>query len=209
MAYEQSIPEHNLTMPRRALDLIGRRQALCTFAGAATALAGFALIGVGTAQAAEPETGHEGGETVTAAEVAQSIEEQAALAREAALVNALIPADLDVGKWSIEQVHPSRFGAIAVVMRTPEGAAFQVDVLRRDPSAGPNQAGVADTKHFSLFIANSGDGSKTSDEWQARGAKVLAHHILRTERSGSPLPQLMSFSERSSQHPMGCYCVLG
>lgn len=144
---------------------------------------------------------------MTAAEVAQSTEEQAALAREAALVHALIPADLDVGKWSIEKVHPSRFGAIAVVMRTPEGAAFQVDVLRRDPSVG--QGGVADTQHFSLFIANSGDGSKTSDEWQARGAKVLAHHIVRTERSGSPLPQLMSFSERSSQHPMGCYCVLG
>jgi hypothetical protein len=196
MAYEQSIPEHNL---------IGRRQALCTFAGVATALAGFALIGVGTAQAAEPGTNHEGGETVTAAEVAQSTEAQAALARETTLVHALIPADLDVGKWSIEQVHPPRFGAVAVVMRTPEGAAFQVDVLRRDP----NIAGVADTQHFSLFVANSGDGSKTTEEWQARGAKVLAHHILRTERSGSPLPQLLSFAERANQHPLGSYCVLG
>jgi hypothetical protein len=200
MAYEQSTPERNL---------IGRRQALCTFAGIATAVAGFGLLGVGTARAAElahHELGHDlGGETVTAEEAVRRAEDQAAAKREMALVEALIPHDIDVGKWSVEKVHAPKFGAIAVVMRTPTGQPFQVDVLRRDSSV----SGVAETEHFSVFIANSGDGSKSTEEWQARGAKVLAHHLRRTERSGSPLPVLLSFSERASRHPFGNYSVLG
>jgi hypothetical protein len=193
MAYEQPTSDRNL---------IGRRQALCTFAGIATAVAGFGLFGVGTARAAESTVNADPvGETVTAEEAVRRAETE----REMALVDALVPRDLDVGKWSIEKVHAVRFGAIAVVMRTPDGDAFQVDVLRRDPGV----AGVAETKHFSMFVANRGDGSKSTEEWQARGAKVLAHHIRRTELSGSPLPQLMTFSQRSEQHPFGNYGVLG
>ncbi|KIG14442.1 hypothetical protein DB30_06785 [Enhygromyxa salina] len=144
-------------------------------------------------------------DTVTAQEAVQQIEYDAATARELAMVEALIPAGLDMGNWSIEKVQAPRLGAIAVVMRTPKGDAFQVDMLRRDASA----AGLADTKHFSLFIANSGNGSKSTDEWQARGVKVLAHHISRTERSGAPLPELMTFAQRERQHPFGNYGILG
>lgn len=196
MAYEQSTPDRNL---------IGRRQALCTFAGIATAVAGFTLFGVGTARAAEGSLAEFEGETVTAAEAIRRAEDQAVSERDMALVESLIPRDLDVGKWSIEKVHTPRLGAIAVVMRTPEGQPFQVDVLSRDPRV----AAVADTEHFSLFVANSGNGSKSTNEWEARGAKVLAHHLRRTERSGSPLPQLMTFSERASRHPFGNFGVLG
>ena len=194
MAYEQPTSDRNL---------IGRRQALCTFAGIATAVAGVGLLGVGTAHAESTATGAEPqqGETVTAEQAVRDAEAE----RELALVEALVPRDLDVGKWSIEKVHPVRFGAIAVVMRTPEGDAFQVDVLRRDRSV----AGVAETEQLSVFVANRGDGSKVTEEWQARGAKVLAHHLRRTERSGSPLPQLMTFSQRAEQHPFGNYGVLG
>lgn len=199
MAYEQSTSKSNL---------IGRRQALCTLAGITTAVAGIALVGVGTARAAE-HVGADGGRsaanTVTAQEAVQQIEYDAQGARELAMVEALIPADLDVGKWSIEKVQAPRLGAIAVVMRTPNGDAFQVDMLQRDAGT----PGLADTKHFSLFIANSGNGSKSTDEWQARGVKVLAHHISRTERSGAPLPELMTFSQRKRQHPFGNYGVLG
>lgn len=204
MAYEQSTPERNL---------IGRRQALCTFAGIATAVAGISLALEGSARAADVETRaaepsstpHVDGETVTAEEADRQARDQATAEREMALVEALIPRDLDVGVWSIEKVHAPRLGAIAVVMRTPTGQAFQVDVLRRDPGV----AGVAETAHFAMFVANSGNGSKATEEWQARGAKVLAHHIRRTERSGSPLPQLMTFSERAGQHPFGNFGVLG
>ena len=200
MAYEQSTPERNL---------IGRRQALCTLAGITTAVAGITLLGASTARAAEPGTKGVGAAstaaTVTAQEVAQQVEYDATTARELALVEALIPTDLDVGKWSIKKVQAPRLGAIAVVMCTPAGETFQVDVLRRDAGT----PGVADTKHFSLFIANSGDGSKATDEWQARGVKVLAHHLSRTEVRGTPLPELMTFNQRSRRHPFGAFGVLG
>src|SRR5688572_19208544 len=165
MAYEQATPDSNL---------IGRRQALCIFAGIATAVAGVGLL-EGTARADSSPQVAPVAETVTAEEAVR----QTATANEMAMVDALIPRDLDVGKWSIEQVHAPRFGAIPVVMRTPNGDVFQVDVLRRESGV----AGVADTANFSVFIANRGDGSTATEEWQARGAKVLAHHIRRAERS--------------------------
>jgi hypothetical protein len=201
MAYEHSTPEHNL---------IGRRQALCTFAGITTAVAGIALFGVGTAHAADAQSkdaaiGEQPAQTVTAQQAAEQVELDAETARQLVMVEALIPRDLDLGKWSIEKVQAPTLGAIAVVMRTPAGQTFQVDVLARDAQA----PGIADTKHFSLFIANSGNGSKSTDEMQARGVKVLAHHLSRTERSGVPLPALMTHAERNGRHPFGNFGVMG
>lgn len=181
---------------------IGRRQALCTLAGIATAVAGIGLIGIGTAEASSPTAGPDKrGNTVSADEAIRSSEDE----RAQAMVEALIPADLDVGKWSIERVHAPRLGAVAVVMRTPEGKPFQVDLLRRDDSI----PAVATTKHFSLFIANGSSGSSSTDEYEARGAMVLAHHLRSRELSGVPLPELMSFAERADRHPFGCFGVLG
>jgi hypothetical protein len=201
MAYEQSTP-----------NLSTRRQALCTLAGISTAVAGFALLGVGTARAANDAgssfdtTGNvPATDLVTAQEVAEQVELDAEAARQLAMVEALIPKNLELGSWSIQKVQAPMFGAIPVVMRTPAGESFQVDVLARDS----NRPGIADTKHFSLFVANSGNGSKSTDEWQARGVKVLAHHLSRTERSGTPLPSLLTLAERSSRHPFGTFGVLG
>lgn len=183
-------------------NLIGRRQALCTLAGIATAVAGIGLVGIGTAEAASPSAAKaEGSATVSADEAIRSVEDERALA----LVSALIPADLDVGTWKIERVNAPRLGAIAVVMRTPEGKPFQIDLLRRDDAI----AGVATTKHFSLFIANSGTGESATDEYEARGAKVLAHQIRHRELSGAPAPELLSFAERADRFPFGCFGVLG
>lgn len=192
MSYEQSTLEPTF---------IGRRQALCTFAGIAGAIAGFGLFGIGSAQAAESEAAIAGVETVTA----ERAEALAVSEREQAMLDSLVPRDLDVGAWSVEAVHPPRLGAVAVVMRTPQGDVFQVDVLQRDDAT----PGVAQTKNFSLFIANRGDGSSVTDEWQARGAKVLAHHIRRTELSGSPLPELLTLTQRDNRHPFGGFGVLG
>jgi hypothetical protein len=200
MTYEQS-PERNL---------IGRRQALCSLAGIATAVAGIGLIGIGTARAddlpsSSPTMGSATGQTVSADEAIRSAEELAAAEHDLALVRALIPEDLDVGKWAIERVHAPRLGAIAVVMRTPDGKPFQVDLLRRDDEV----PGVAATRHFSLFVSNSGKGDKSTDEYQARGAIVLAHQIRHRELSGAPAPKLLSFAERSNSFPFGAFGVLG
>lgn len=196
MAYEQSTPESNL---------INRRQALCTLAGISAAVAGFALVGVGTARASDLEAGGATANTVTAQEVAEQVEFDAEAARQLAMVEALIPNDLALGGWSIQKVQAPKFGGIPVVMRTPSGESFQIDVLARDPST----PGIAETRYFSLFVANSGNGSKATDEWQARGAKVLAHHLSRTELSGAPLPALLTMTERSNRHPFGTFGVLG
>jgi hypothetical protein len=197
MTYEQS-PERNL---------IGRRQALCSLAGIATAVAGIGLIGIGTASADElPNAGPSApGSTVSADEALRSAEELAQAERDLAMVRALVPEDLDVGTWSIERVHAPRLGAVAVVMRTPDGKPFQIDLLRRDDSV----PGVATTRHFSLFVSNSGTGDKATDEYQARGAKVLAHQIRHRELSGAPAPKLLSFAERSDSFPFGAFGVLG
>ncbi|NVB36985.1 hypothetical protein G6O69_04030 [Pseudenhygromyxa sp. WMMC2535] len=187
-------------------NLIGRRQALCTFAGIATAIAGVGILGIGTAHAGQaPEQAIAKGETVTAEQAVAASERLGEAEREAAMVAALIPADLDMGKWTLERVHGTKLGAIAVVMRTHSGEAFQLDILARDPGV----SGVGESEHFSVFVANNGDGSHSTDELQARGAKVLAHHLSRTERSGAPLPQLLTFRQRAAQHPLGQYGVLG
>jgi hypothetical protein len=198
MTYEQS-SERNL---------IGRRQALCSLAGIATAVAGIGLIGIGTAKADETPGSVSTGSTdstVSADEALRSAEDLSVAERELALVRALIPEDLDVGSWSLERVHAPRLGAIAVVMRSPDGKAFQVDVLRRDDEV----PGVATTRHFSLFVSNSGKGDTATDEYQARGAMVLAHQIRHRELSGAPAPVLLSFAERSNSFPLGAFGVLG
>jgi hypothetical protein len=193
MTYEQS-PERNL---------IGRRQALCSLAGIATAVAGIGLMGIGTARADEiPNAAPPApGSTVSADEAIHGAEAE----RDLAMVRALIPEDLDVGNWSIERVHAPRLGAVAVVMRTPNGKPFQVDLLRRDDAV----PGVATTRHFSLFVSNSGKGDKTTDEYQARGAMVLAHQIRHRELTGAPAPALLTFTERANEFPFGAFGVLG
>ncbi len=201
MTYEQP-NEINVSSPA-AETLIGRRQALCSLAGIATAVAGIGLIGIGTARADETSvaTPASGAQTVTAEDVVRSAEEE----RDLAMVRALVPEGLDVGNWAIERVHAPRLGAVAVVMRTPEGKPFQIDLLRRDDAV----PGVATTRHFSLFVSNSGKGDTATDEYQARGAKVLAHQISHRELSGAPAPMLLSFAERSNRFPFGAFGVLG
>lgn len=203
MAYEHSTPEHTFFAAS-----IGRRQALCTLAGIASAVAGISLLGIGSSRAAEaPAQDLRTGEqtTVSADEALRRAEQVRVEERELAMARALIPSDLDLGKWSIEQVYAPRLGAIAVVMRTPEGQAFQVDVLRRDGDI----PGVAETRNFSLYIANSGNGSTATDELQARGAKVLAHHIRNRELTGVPAPELLTFRQREDRFPLGQFAVLG
>ncbi|MBA3549962.1 MAG: hypothetical protein H0T76_26080 [Nannocystis sp.] len=108
------------------------------------------------------------------------------------------------GKHGVfEAVLAAHAGAVPVVMRTPEGERFQVDVMRRDPR-GPT--GVAETAHFALFIANRGDGKTPTDEAQAHAARALADWIAAREGQESPL-ELLSFRERHRAHPEGVFSL--
>jgi len=109
-----------------------------------------------------------------------------------------------LGKHGIlDAVLAAHAGAVPVVMRTPGGERFQVDVMRRDPR-GPS--GVAETAHFALFIANRGDGATRTDEAQAHAARALAGWIAAREGEASPL-ELLSFRERHRAHPEGVFSL--
>lgn len=109
-----------------------------------------------------------------------------------------------LGKHGIlDAVLAAHAGAVPVVLRTPEGERFQVDVLRKDPR-GPG--GVAETAHFALFIANRGDGATPTDEAQAHAARALAGWIAAREGEASPL-ELLSFRERQRAHPEGVFSL--
>ena len=115
------------------------------------------------------------------------------------------------GLGIIEAVLPAHHGAVPVVMRTPAGDRFQVDILRRDPR-GPG--GVATTAQFDLFIANRGDGATPTDEAQAHAVRGLAAWIA--ERLGGreadavaelDAGALLTFRERQKAHPEGVFSL--
>lgn len=112
-------------------------------------------------------------------------------------------AGASLGLGVVEAVLPAHHGAVPVVMRTPAGDRFQVDILRRDPR-GPG--GVATTAQFDLFIANRGDGSARTDEAQAHATRALAAWIAAREGS-APALELASFRERERAHPEGVFSL--
>lgn len=98
-------------------------------------------------------------------------------------------------------VYPVTLGALPVVLETHAGSRYQVDVLARDPS-GPQ--GVGNTEHFSVYVANSGDGGTSTDETEGLGAMALARVL---EASENDLPQLMTLRDRETEHPKGTFGV--
>ncbi len=98
-------------------------------------------------------------------------------------------------------VYPVTLGALPVVLETQAGGRYQVDVLARDAN-GPQ--GVGNTEHFSVYVANSGDGGTSTDETQGLGAMALARVL---ESSQHELPKLMTLRDRATQHPEGTFGV--
>ena len=111
-------------------------------------------------------------------------------------------AGMPVAWGSVEAVLPWTAGAVPVVMRTPAGEQFQVDILRRDPG-GPG--GVAETALLSLFVVNQGDGSTRTSEAQAHAARGLAGWLAARESEAkvAGLGALLSHRERQQAHPGG------
>jgi hypothetical protein len=102
-------------------------------------------------------------------------------------------------RWTLVRVFDVRDGAIPVVLATPDGSAYQIDLLRRDP-AGPR--GVAETTQLSLFIANHGDGGTTTPEERGQGILALAAALTTRERAGAAPPALSSMNERLAAFPV-------
>lgn len=181
--------------------LLGRRKVLVALGtGSVTAAVGVATFGLAPAQAL--------------ARYAQRRRERARIELPETdrfeLLGEELRAGTRLGKHGVlDAVLAAHAGALPVVMRTPGGERFQVDVLRRDPR-GPT--GVAETAHFALFIANRGDGATPTDEAQAHAARALAAWIAAREGevgdvAAATSQELLSFRERHRAHPEGVFSL--
>ena len=90
-------------------------------------------------------------------------------------------------------------GAVAVRMRAPDGAMYQIDILARG-----GEPGVRDTRRYSLFLANRGNGRTSTDESQGLALIALADWL---DASDPKLPPLMTFEERHAAHPGGLFLL--
>ncbi|MEZ4380133.1 MAG: hypothetical protein R3A79_02205 [Nannocystaceae bacterium] len=106
--------------------------------------------------------------------------------------------------WQIASAGGVRLGAVPIEMRTPSGASFHVELLRRD---GDGPQAIAETEHFALFVINRGDGATVTDEVQGRGVLALRRYLARREieiaAAGLALPEVMTLRERDRAYPDG------
>src|SRR5262245_28012437 len=120
-----------------------------------------------------------------------------------ASVRAYFGGDLNDGskvdRWTLVRVFDVRDGAIPVVLATPDGRRYQVDLLRRDP-AGPR--GVADTTQLCLFIANGAHGVTSTREEQGQGIMALAAALTARDNGGAAPPKLSTMNERIANFPI-------
>ena len=93
----------------------------------------------------------------------------------------------------------SHLGAVAVRMRAPDGTTYQIDILRKGA-----EAGLRDTRRYSLFLANRGDGRKATDESQGLALIALGEWL---DASDPKLPALLTFDERRLAHPGGLFLL--
>src|SRR5581483_6915785 len=84
-----------------------------------------------------------------------------------------LPPGTRFGRWRVVAVHPVKLGAIPVVLETRTGQRFQVDVLQRDRHVLARR-GIAETRHFALYLANVGRGNTPTPEEHGLGLIWLA-----------------------------------
>lgn len=140
----------------------------------------------------------------TVQEVAQSGRQNAS--SEALKVLGAVKIGTQLGLWRVAEIHDIHFGAVPVVLESEAGGRYQVDVLRRDGQFGAIR-GVADTRRLSLFLANQGSGSTSSNEHHGLGLMTLAAAIRQSEPLSLP-SNMLTFAGREARHPRASYTVL-
>lgn len=113
----------------------------------------------------------------------------------------MLPRGLRFGRWRVVEVLPVRLGAVPVILETRRGERFQVDVLRRD-GRGHAKRGIAETRHYALYLANTGRGARPTPEDFGLGLMWLAALIRPREHRYRP-PALLTLRERLERHPGG------
>lgn len=102
-----------------------------------------------------------------------------------------------LGPYTVVSIGALDRGGIPVVLATPAGQAFRVDVLRLEP--GVDRTGIGEASAVSVYLRNGGDGATATDEEQGLGAMALASELTRRERAGAKPPSaLLTMSERQA-----------
>lgn len=113
----------------------------------------------------------------------------------------LLPEGLRFGRWRVVAVRPVKMGAVPVVVECRNGRRFQVDVVRRDGHL-LGRRGIAETRHYALFLSNVGGGDTPTPEEQGLGVLWLAALLRPREHRVSPVG-LMTLRERHRRFPRG------
>lgn len=101
-----------------------------------------------------------------------------------------LEAGLRWGPWEVEAVHGPTHGTVAVHLRDGENH-FRLNVLKRDDTGVP---GVGQSKSLAVYVCNDG-GPTVEREGQA--AFALAAWLEHYERTGLPLPKLITLREHA------------
>lgn len=118
----------------------------------------------------------------------------------------LLPEGLRFGRWRVISVLPVKLGAVPVVLESRHGERFQVDVLRRDRSARARR-GLSETRGYSLFLCNRGQGDTPTQEDHGLAVLWLAA-FLRPREHAQPVIALLTQRERTQRFPRGKFNAL-
>jgi len=102
---------------------------------------------------------------------------------------------MQVGRCTLVAVRPIKAGGVPVVLATPSGRTFHVDVLRHDPAT----PGVARGGSLGVYVRNAGGGTRATDEEHGLGAMALAQLLAKREAEGRPIPALLTLREHTRQ----------
>lgn len=83
------------------------------------------------------------------------------------------------GQWIVDQIGAVNKGAVPVLLRhDPSGELLRVEVCRKGSANA-----VASSRHFDLFLANTGRGSAPTPRHHVLAARALAAHLDRHVRA--------------------------
>lgn len=118
----------------------------------------------------------------------------------------LLPEGQRFGRWRVVSVLPIKLGAVPVLLESHRGERFQVDILRRDRSARARR-GLAETREYSLFLLNRGQGDTPTQEDHGLAVLWLAALLRPRERSVATVA-LLTQRERTQRFPRGKFNAL-
>ena len=118
----------------------------------------------------------------------------------------LLPEGLRFGRWRVISVLPLKLGAVPVVLESRQGERFQVDVLRRDRSARARR-GLSETRGYSLFLFNRGQGDTPTQEDHGLAVLWLAAFLRPREHTQVGVA-LLTQRERMQRFPRGKFNAL-